>query len=92
MRKFGALQFNRIRMIQGNKYETVFKLPIENILVIGRISTNVFPSPFYCSILIRCIVFFASAKLPEREGSISPSIFLRQLLDYYSKVLALPIW
>ena len=36
---------------------------------------NVFPSLFYFSILIRCTVFIGSAKIPEREGSISPSSF-----------------
>ena len=43
---------------------------------------NVFLSPFYCSILIRCIVFIASGKIPEREGSISPSSFYGELPDY----------
>ena len=37
---------------------------------------------FYCSILIRCIVFIASAKIREREGSISPYSFYEQLPDF----------
>ena len=36
---------------------------------------NLFPSQFYGLILIRCIMFIASAKIPEPEGSISPSSF-----------------
>ena len=36
---------------------------------------NVFPSSFYCLILIRCTVFTASTKIPESGGSISPSSF-----------------
>ena len=40
---------------------------------------NVSPYSFYCSILIMCIVFIASVKIPERKGSISPSSFYGQL-------------
>ena len=36
---------------------------------------KVFPSLFYCSILIRCIVHIAPAEIREREGSILPSGF-----------------
>ena len=43
---------------------------------------NVFPSPFYFLVLIRCIVFLGSAKIPEREGSISPTSFYGQLPSY----------
>ena len=38
---------------------------------------NLFSSSFYCSILIRWIMSIASAKIPERGGSISPSSFWR---------------
>ena len=41
---------------------------------------HVFPSSFYCSILIRRVVFIASAKIPEREGSILSSSFARLLI------------
>ena len=50
---------------------------------------NVFPSPFYFSILIGCIVFIGLAKISEREGSISPYSFYGQLPDYYSQLLVL---
>ena len=60
----------------------LFKLAVEITLVIGRISTQCIPSSFYCLILIRCIVFIASAKISEREGSISPSSFYGQLADF----------
>ena len=36
---------------------------------------KIFPYPFYCSILIRCIVLIASAKFLEHEGSILSSTF-----------------
>ena len=53
---------------QGSKNKTVFKLTIE-IALVGSVR-NVLPSSFYCSMLIRCIiVFIASAKILEREGS-----------------------
>ena len=32
---------------------------------------NVFPSPFHCSILIKCTAFIALAKIPEREVAIA---------------------
>ena len=48
---------------------------------------NVFRFSFYCSILIRCIVFTASAKIRERKGNFSPSSFYGLLLDYKSQVL-----
>ena len=38
------------------------------------------------SVLIRCIVFIASAKIPERAASISPSNLYGQLPDYKSRV------
>ena len=37
--KFGVLQSVRIRMGQGSKNVTVFTLPVEMTLVIGRVST-----------------------------------------------------
>ena len=46
---------------------------------------NAFPSPFYCSILIRCIVFIGSAKIPELEGSMSPSRFFGNYLSISHK-------
>ena len=39
VRKFGVLQFVHIRMGQGSKNKTDFKLPVEVALVIGRVST-----------------------------------------------------
>ena len=45
---------------------------------------NVFPSSLYCLILIRCIVFIASAKIREREGN----SFYGQLPDYKPQLLA----
>ena len=61
------------------------KLPL---LLDGSVR-NLFLSPFYCSILIRCIVFIALGQIPERKGSISPSRFYGQLRNYQSQVLAL---
>ena len=52
-------------MGQGSKNKTVFKVPVEITLVIGEVVRNVFPSSFYCSILI-----IALAKIPEHSGSI----------------------
>ena len=43
----------------------LFKLPW---LLDGSVR-NIFPSSFDCSILIRCIAFIASDKIPERNGS-----------------------
>ena len=60
----------------------LFKLLVEVTLVIGRVVRNVFLSPFYCSILIRCVVFIASDKIPEHEGSILSSSFYGQLTDH----------
>ena len=75
-------------MGQGSKNKTVFKLAIE-IALVGSVR-NVFTFSFYCSMLIRCIiVFIASAKILEREGSISPSRFDWQFSNYQSQVLAL---
>ena len=48
----------------------------------GRYLRNVFPSSFYCSILIRRIAFIASAEIPECNGNISPSNFDGQLPEY----------
>ena len=42
---------------------------------------NVVRSSFFCSKLIRCIVF-ASAKIPERDGNILSSSFYGQLPVY----------
>ena len=69
-------------MGQGSKNKTIFKLPIEITLVIKWVSTYVFPSLFYFSMLIRCIVFIGSAKIPESKGSILPTRFYGQLPDY----------
>ena len=35
------------------------------------------------------LIFIASAKIPERKGSISPSSFYGQLPDYWSRVFSL---
>ena len=37
----------------------------------------------------KSVLFIASAKIPEREGSISPSSFYGQLPDYLSHVFSL---
>ena len=63
----------------------LFKLPW---LLDGSVR-NVFPSSFDCSILIRCIAFIASDKIPERNGSISPCSFYGQWPNYCLQVLAL---
>ena len=52
--------------------------------LLDRSVRNVFPSSLYCLILIRCIVFIASAKIREREGN----SFYGQLPDYKPQLLA----
>ena len=53
--------------------EVKTKLLLNNLLklpwLLDGSVRNVFPSSFYCSILDKCIVFIASAKIPEREWS-----------------------
>ena len=39
VQKFGVLQSVRLKMGQGNKNKTAFKLPVKITLVIGRVST-----------------------------------------------------
>ena len=67
-----------IRMGEGGKNKTVFKLPS----LLDTSVCNAFLSPFYCLILIRCTVFIASGKIPEHEGSISLLSFYGQLPDH----------
>ena len=46
---------------------------------------------YFCIVKVSdfSIVYIASAKIPEREGSISPSNFYGQLPDYWSNVFSL---
>ena len=66
-------------MGQGSKNETVFKLPVEMTLIIGRVSIS-----FFILLLdtIRCIIFITSAKIPKHEGSTSPFNFYGQFPDF----------
>ena len=56
----------------------LFKMP----WLLDKSVRNVFPSSFYCLILIRCTVFIAPTKIPESGGSISPSSFYWQLPEF----------
>ena len=47
---------------------------------------NVFPSSFCFSILTRCIVFIASAKILEREGRIFSSSFVQLIITSVSSI------
>ena len=75
---FGVLQSVKIRMGQQSKNKTVFKLPVEITFLYYTVY-----------LLLRCIVFIALGKIPERERSISPSNFYGQLPNYQSQVLSL---
>ena len=82
------LQSSRIRMGQGNKIKPFLNYLLKLPWLLDGSVCNVFPSSFYASILIRCIVFIVSAKIQEHEGNTLLSSFYAQLSDYYSKVLA----
>ena len=66
--------------------EVKIKLILKYLLKLSWLSdgsvSNVFPSSFYCSILIRCIAFIASAKIPGCDGNILSSSFYGQLPNY----------
>ena len=76
-------------MVQESKNKTVFKYPLKLPWLLDGTVRNLFLSPFYCLILIRCIVFIALGQIPEGEGSIWPSSFYGQLPNYQSQVFAL---
>ena len=90
VRKFGVFQSVRIKVGQGNKNKTSFKQLLKLPWLLDGSVRNVLPSSFYCLILIRCIVFIASAKISEREGinqSIKTNIFLWLIKNKYSNSL-----
>ena len=86
--------YNQFTSRWVNKVKT--KLSLNCLLklpqLLERSVRNVLPSSFCYLILIRCTVFTALAKIPEREGSISPSRFYWQFPNYQSQVLANCNW
>ena len=85
LKAYESLQ-SYILLASGWVKEVKIKLFLNYLLklswLLDRSARNLFPSPFYCSILIRCIVFIALAKILERKGSILPASFYGQLTDY----------
>ena len=75
-------------MDRRSKNKTLFNYLLQLSWLLEGSIRNAFPSSFYCSIIIRCIVFIALAKIREHKGCISPSNFYGQLPNYQSQVLA----
>ena len=69
-------------MGQGTKNKTIFNHLLQLPWLLDESVCNVFPSSFYYSIQIKCIVFIVTVKIPKHERSIYSSSFYGQLLNY----------
>ena len=74
------LQSVRIRLGQRSKAKLFLNHLLKFSWLLDGSVRNIFPSSFYCSILIRCFVFIASAKIQKLGEHLAIQLLLARLL------------